>query len=66
MEPIFKKFAIEIFTILMGRPPYGITDSMTWVDMKNYKTKCADKIDDIELYINTTALEQKRTGSISS
>ena len=60
MEPIFKKFAIEVFQILMGRPQTCKTDAMTWVDMKNYKTKCAVKIEAMELYINSTALELRR------
>ena len=40
LDDYLRKAAVEVFTILMGRTPNGKSDSMDWVTMKNYKTKC--------------------------
>ena len=48
LDDYFRKAAVEIFTILMGRTPNGKSDSMDWVTMKNYKTKCRERSELLE------------------
>ena len=48
LDDIFRKCAVEVFTILMGRTPNGKSDSMDWVTMKNYKTKCRERSELLE------------------
>ena len=43
----------------MGRSPIGKTDSMTWVDMKNYRHKCMERVERLEKTIITIAIEEK-------
>ena len=55
----FKKCAVDAFEILMGRLPTGKTDAMTWVDMKNYRNKCKERIERLEKTIMTISIEEK-------
>ena len=48
LDDYFRKASVEIFTILMGRTPNGKSDSMDWVTMKNYKTKCRERSELLE------------------
>ena len=48
LDDIFRKAAVEVFTILMGRTPNGKSDSMDWVTMKNYRHKCRARIEQLE------------------
>ena len=48
LDDYFRKAAVEVFTILMGRTPNGKSDSMDWVTMKNYKTKCRERSELLE------------------
>ena len=43
----------------MGRTPHGKSDSMDWVTMKNYRHKCRQHIDLLEVKILTIATEHK-------
>ena len=62
----FKQIAQEVFTILMQRRPKGKTDSMNWVEMKNYRTACKERIDALENHIENLVLEEKRLSSLQS
>jgi len=44
IEPEFKKCAIDCFEMLSGRPPIGNTDSLTWVEVKNFKGECDERM----------------------
>ena len=59
LDDYFRKASVEIFTILMGRTPNGKSDSMDWVTMKNYKTKCRERSELLEQQILTAAAEEK-------
>ena len=48
LDDYYRKCAVEIFTILMGRTPNGKSDSMDWVTMKNYRQKCRARIELLE------------------
>ena len=55
----FKNTARDVFHILMGRYPQGMSDSMTWVEMKNYRQKCKGRIDALENKIQRLFFKEK-------
>ena len=59
LDDIFRKCAVEVFTILMGRTPNGKSDSMDWVTMKNYRHKCRERIVHLEHQLQTMVAEER-------
>ena len=39
---------------------------MTWVQMKNYRTACKERIDVLENHIENLAIEERRLSSLQS
>ena len=55
----FKRTASNIFELQKGRRPKGHTDSISWVEFKNYRNDCKFLIEKLEVTISMYAVDMK-------
>ena len=59
LDDDFRKCAKQVFIALVGREPEGKTDSMDWVTMKNYRSKCREIIESLETRVQNVSAEER-------